>query len=80
MGLQAGNLLAGAINPSKMTWRFGFYLSAGIIAVFFFLGYRFLPSDAPHGDFSWKLLLQEIDLIGVLLSSIGLGLLGYVLA
>ncbi|KAL9113468.1 MAG: hypothetical protein Q9227_002509 [Pyrenula ochraceoflavens] len=64
MGLQAGTLIAGIVNPSSLTWRFGFYLSAGIMGVFLLLG----------------MLLFEIDWVGILLSSLGLALLSYALA
>ncbi|TAQ85521.1 hypothetical protein B7494_g6177 [Chlorociboria aeruginascens] len=79
MGLQAGNLLAGVINQSKLTWRFGFYLSGGIIGLFFLLGYKFLPLDPPRTGFTWSHLARAIDIVGVCLSILGLGLLGYVL-
>lgn len=79
MGLQAGNLLAGVINQSRLTWRFGFYLSGGVIGLFFLLGYKFLPPDPPCTAFTWKYLVGAIDILGACLSMFALGLLGYVM-
>jgi len=79
MGLQAGNLLAGAIDQSQLTWRFGFYLSGGIVGLFFAFAYKFLPPDLPRADLSWKSLAGDVDFLGACLSMIGLGLLVFVL-
>ena len=80
-GFQVGLVLSGVFADSSVTWRFAFYLCAGVTAVFFGIGCWCLPQDhTREGGMTWMRLTQEIDWIGIFISSTSLGFINYVFA
>lgn len=81
VGLQVGLLLSGVFENTSVTWRFGFYLCAGIGLVCFVLACWFLPQDRRRKEpLTRERLLYGIDWVGIFLSSTCLGLLSYALS
>ena len=80
VGLQVGLLLSGVFENAPVTWRFGFYLCAGVTMVFFATACWFLPKDRPRETLTWTRLIYRIDWLGIFISSTSFGLLSYVLA
>ncbi|KAM3457648.1 hypothetical protein NHJ6243_007737 [Beauveria neobassiana] len=81
VGLCTGLVLAGFLTDT-IGWRSAFYLAAGISGLLFLIGIWVLPRDiGPEtGPSIWKRIVVEIDVVGALVASTGLGLLSYVLA
>jgi len=68
LGFALGLLLGGFFADSHLTWRFAFYLNAGLNAVIIVHGVFVLPADVGASEPSPKLLLSRTDLVGALLS------------
>ncbi|KAM3506265.1 hypothetical protein MY11210_007617 [Beauveria gryllotalpidicola] len=81
VGLCTGLVLSGILTDT-VGWRAAFYLAAAISGLLFMIGIWVLPSDIrpQTGPSIWKRLVAEIDMVGAVVASTGLGLLSYVLA
>jgi predicted MFS family arabinose efflux permease len=80
VGLQVGLLLAGVFGKDALSWRFGFYLCAGVMLLCIVIAFVCIPPDWPREMINSKRLKHGIDWLGILISSVALGLLSYVLA
>ena len=80
IGLQVGFLLAGAFEQSERSWRWGFWLCAGIMAAVSVLGFAAFPLERRRDVISLESISRDLDLIGMLISVIVLGSLGFALA
>ncbi|KAF2188433.1 MFS general substrate transporter [Zopfia rhizophila CBS 207.26] len=80
VGLQVGLILAGVFQKKGVSWRFGFYLCAGIMWVCSVLAWWCMPPGQSREKVTKKRMIYGIDWIGILISSSALGLLSYVLA
>lgn len=82
LGYALGLILGGVLTDT-IGWRWGFYITAIVDAVFFLASIVLLPSDGESKKFSkasWHRLANDVDWIGVVILSVSLGLLSYVLA
>jgi MFS family permease len=83
VGFAIGLVVGGVLADSKVTWRGGFYVAAGINTVVLAVTFWGLPKlDEGRADHEtmWKRLRSEIDWTGALLLSSGLAMLSYVFA
>jgi MFS family permease len=80
LGFSVGLVFGGLFQDSSLGWRFGYYLCAGATAVLTIMLYFKLPIDKPREAFTLRRLRDEIDWIGIVLSSSCLGLISYVFA
>lgn len=80
VGLQVGLLLAGVFGKDALSWRFGFYLCAGVMLFCIIIAFVCIPPDRPREVVTSKRLKHGIDWLGIFISSVALGLLSYVLA
>ena len=71
-------LFLGGVFVDKASWRDGWYTCAGLTVLILFAGVWGIPKDSK--PFSMKILINEIDWVGAVLSSTCLGLVLYVLA
>ena len=75
-----GLVVGGFVADSPLSWRFGYYLTAGIIFLLFCLSVWKLPKDKPREVFTWKRFGTCIDWVGVAIISIALGIASYIFA
>ncbi|KAJ6121051.1 hypothetical protein N7523_005331 [Penicillium sp. IBT 18751x] len=80
LGFSIGLVFGGLFQDSSLGWRFGYYLCAGVTAVLTLILYFKLPVDKPRDAFTLRRLRDEIDWVGIILSSSCLGLISYVFA
>jgi len=80
VGLQTGYLLAGAFGAPGRSWRWGFWLCAGIMVLLLFLGFISFPVEDRRDQVIWKSVLRDIDMVGMLISIVVFGFLGFALA
>ncbi|KAM0270251.1 hypothetical protein ACHAQH_009491 [Verticillium albo-atrum] len=80
LGFSVGLILGGVVVDTPLTWRFSFYLTAGLMGLLFIVSVWLLPQDTPREKFSWSRFGREIDWIGAALISGALGIMSYVLA
>ena len=80
VGLQTGYLLAGGLEKTSLSWRFTFYLAAGIMFFFGSVGYLIIPKRSATGETTAKKVIYDLDLLGIALITAALGLLNYSLA
>ena len=80
IGFAIGILLGGWFGSISVGWRVGFYLSAVLTMMLFAINCWCLPNEHRKEAVVWSRLRTEIDWIGVLISSISMGLLSYCLA
>ncbi|KAJ5204926.1 major facilitator superfamily domain-containing protein [Penicillium cinerascens] len=80
LGFSVGLVFGGLFQDSNLGWRFGYYLCAGVTAILTLMLYFKLPIDKPRETFTLRRLRDEIDWIGIVLSSASLGLISYVFA
>lgn len=81
LGYSVGLIAGGGLTDSKLTWRWGFYLSA-IFNVAFVAGAIWALPKPPSFERRavWRDLRHEVDWVGGLILSASLGLLSYVFA
>ena len=79
-GWAVGLVLGGIFESGSLTWRFGYYLCAGVTTVLSIVNCWTLPKDRARAPISWENIRTGVDWIGVFLSSTSLGLFSYVLA
>ncbi|ETS76975.1 hypothetical protein PFICI_10849 [Pestalotiopsis fici W106-1] len=75
-------LILGGVFTDTVGWRPAFYLAAAASSTLFLASIWALRQE-PRFDsfpFIWKRLIQDIDVIGIVLASIGLASISYVLA
>ena len=80
LGFAIGILVGGWFESTSIGWRPGFYLVAAINAALFAINCYCLPPEQRKGTRIWTRLKSEIDWIGIVISSISMGLLSYSLA
>ncbi|GFF61669.1 putative transporter [Aspergillus lentulus] len=80
LGFSFGLLFGGILESSSLGWRFGYYLCTGAALILAIINYFKLPKSSRNQSMSWQRLKEEIDWIGLALSSSGLGILSYVFA
>lgn len=80
LGFSIGLVFGGLFQDSSLGWRFGYYLCAGVTSVLTLMLYFKLPIDKPREAFTLRRFRDEIDWIGIILSSSCLGLVSYVFA
>lgn len=73
-------LVLGGIFEATIGWRLGFYISSGCTLFLFVINFWYLPQDREMEAITWARLRRDIDWIGALISSTGLGLLSYIFA
>lgn len=82
LGYALGLILGGVLTDT-IGWRWGFYITAIVDAVFFVASILALPSDPDSKKLSkasWHRLAHDIDWVGLVILAVSLGLLSYVLA
>ena len=77
LGFAIGILFGGWFESTSIGWRPGFYLTAAITMILFAINCWCLPSERQKEGVVWSRLKEDIDWIGVLISSISMGLLSY---
>ncbi|KAH8879952.1 putative transporter [Thozetella sp. PMI_491] len=80
IGFMIGLVLGGFLAETPLTWRFAYYLTAGIIFILFCMSIWKLPQDKPRELFTWRRFATEIDWVGVLIVSTALGMFSYIFA
>jgi MFS family permease len=80
LGFSFGLVFGGILESSSLGWRFGYYLCTGVALILVVINYFKLPNSSWHQTTSWGGLKEEIDWIGLALSSSSLGILSYVFA
>lgn len=80
LGFSVGLVLGGFVVDTPLTWRFSFYLAAGLIFGLFCASAWKLPKDRPKEPFSWNRFTTEIDWFGAVLVSSSLAGFSYVFA
>ncbi|KAJ5722704.1 hypothetical protein N7488_000739 [Penicillium malachiteum] len=78
LGFSVGLVLGGIFQDSSLGWRFGYYLCAGATFLLTIVNYFKLPTDRPRECFFFSRLRTEIDWVGIVLSSVCLGIISYV--
>ena len=73
-------LVLGGLFTDTIGWRSGYYVCAATNAAFFAVSLWGIPKDRRLAQPSWERLRDEIDWVGAVLISTGLGMLSYVLA
>ncbi|KAI2636182.1 MFS general substrate transporter [Xylaria nigripes] len=79
MGFLVG-LIIGGILTDLVSWRLGFYIIAGLNAFVLAVSLICIPNDTRRTGSFLQRFREEVDWVGVLFASTGLGLLSYVLA
>ena len=80
LGFAIGILVGGWFESTSIGWRPGFYGTAVLNMILFAVNYWCLPHARRTENDIWARLKQNIDWIGVLISSVAMGLLSYSLA
>lgn len=80
LGFAIGILVGGWFESTSVGWRPGFYWSAAVNMVLFAVNCRCLPYERLTEGGIWTRLKQDIDWIGVVISSTSMGLISYSLA
>ncbi|KAI4161895.1 MAG: hypothetical protein LQ342_004461 [Letrouitia transgressa] len=80
LGFAMGILVGGWFESTSIRWRPGLYCTAAIGMALFAINCWCLPYERWKGDAVWSRLKRDIDWIGVLISSVSMGLLSYSLA
>ncbi|KAL4802182.1 major facilitator superfamily domain-containing protein [Aspergillus unguis] len=73
-------LLVGGVFADRVTWRAGYFVSAGVNALLCLLGWWSLPRETVKSREEMLIGLKGVDWIGALIISISLALLSFVLA
>jgi MFS family permease len=79
-GFSVGLILGGVFEITAVGWRLGFYVSSGATLLLFAMNCICLPKDSPRSARLGRRLATEIDWIGLLISSISLGIFSYIFA
>ncbi|KAK5989466.1 MFS-type transporter 1 [Cladobotryum mycophilum] len=80
LGFSVGLVMEGALEELGQ-WRYGYYISTAILGFFIVANWINLPADVrPFELSSFSSLATDIDWIGVLIASTGLGLISYTCA
>ena len=79
-GFSVGLLLGGFFESTSVGWRLGFYICAGATVTLFAVNFWCLPQELRKEAVTWAKFKNQIDWIGLLLSSTSLGLMSYVFA
>ena len=80
LGFAIGILIGGWFESTAIGWRPGFYSTAAVAIVFLAINCFCLPHDGRKEGVKWARLRQDIDWVGVLISSTSMGLVSYNLA
>ncbi|KAL9037342.1 MAG: hypothetical protein Q9214_005744 [Letrouitia sp. 1 TL-2023] len=80
LGFAMGILLGGWFESTSIRWRPGLYCTAAIGMTLFAVNCWCLPFERQQRGVVWSRLKRDIDWIGVLISSVSMGLLSYSLA
>ena len=80
LGYAIGLILGGLFQSTSIGWPLGFYVCAALMFILFFLNLGILPQGTSPTAFRYVRLWNEIDWIGLLISSTCLGLFSYILA
>lgn len=80
LGFQIGLVLGGIFEEFSLSWRFAFYLCAGLTVFIAGTSYCFLPPESviQRPAATWRALGTDIDWVGVALSTSCLGILSYI--
>ena len=79
-GFSVGILLGGFFESTIVGWKLGFFLSSGITMTLFVMEFWCLPPDSQKEANIWPKMKSQIDWIGILISSLSLGLMSYIFA
>ncbi|KAL4977939.1 major facilitator superfamily domain-containing protein [Aspergillus desertorum] len=82
LGYALGLILVGVFTGT-IGWRWGFYITAIVVAVLFVASFYVLPEDGLDTKFSkdtWRRLAYDIHWVGVGILALAFGLLSYALA
>lgn len=80
LGFSIGLVLEGLIENQPRGWRAGFWACAGATAVLALINCWVLPRDRKKAEWSWVRVAKGIDWMGMMLSSVCLGILSYICA
>lgn len=76
-------LVLGGILADSVSWRVGYYLSAGVNGLIFLVALFAIPATGPQpqaGGSAWERLGRRIDWVGVAIASVCLALSSYIFA
>ena len=80
LGFAVGILVGGWFETTSIGWRAAFYWTAAITMALFVVNCWCLPFEERKEGVVWIRLKTDVDWIGVLISSVSMGLLSYSLA
>lgn len=80
LGFAIGILVGGWFESTLIGWRPGFYWTAAVNMMLFTVNCWCLPHERRKESVIWRRLKRDIDWVGILISSISMGLISYSLA